>query len=194
MISKEKMITLVAGVLTIIALGDASASANAFCDAKVATYRDELQAKADPAIAEIDNGIAEIRKSQHDPNNIAFKMADGSFKTLPQLRDLLIAQKAAASKEIDTAADKCANDLKPLQDASDAAVTLATGGLNKLLPERMTHIEIGEILDGKPLGGDGALIPHFRDQLLAAIHVDPHDKGFVTSIIVDPINTILGRR
>ena len=81
-----------------------------------------------------------------------------------------------------------------MQDVTDAGVTIATLGLNKLLPERMTHIEIGEILAGKPLGGDGALIPHFRDQMLGVFHIDPHDKGFVTSIIVDPINTILGRR
>ena len=88
-------------------------------------------------ITDIDNGIAEIRKNNDDPEKIAFKMGDGTFKTLPQLRDLLTTQKAQASKEIDNAADKCADELKPFQDVTNAAVTLATGGLDKLLPERM---------------------------------------------------------
>jgi hypothetical protein len=188
------MSTIAVAAGAFVALGAASASANAFCDAQVASYRGELDSKVAPVITDIDNGIAEIRKNNGDPDKIAFKMEDGTFKTLPQLRDLLATQKADASKEIDNAANKCANELKPFQDVTNAAVTLATGGLDKLLPERMTHIEIGEILAGKPLGGDGALIPHFRNQLLEVIRVNPHDHGFVTGMIVDPINTILGRR
>jgi hypothetical protein len=99
-------------------------------------------------------------------------------------------QRDEVSAEIDKAASKCANDLKPLQDAADGAVTLATGGLNKLLPERMTHIEIGEIIAGKPLGGEGALVPHFREQILGAIGLK-NDRGFVTTWIKDPIRCTL---
>lgn len=107
---------------------------------------------------------------------------------------MLTAQKGDVSKEIDDAADKCSNELKPLQDVTDAGVTIATLGLNKLLPERMTHIEIGEILAGKPFGGDGGLVPHFRDQLLGAFHIDSHNKGFGVSIIVDPWKTLTFQR
>lgn len=191
---RKLMLTIAVAAGAPVALGAASASANTFCDAQVASYRGDLNSKVAPVMTDIDNGIAEIRKNNGDPDKIAFKMKDGTFQTLPQLRDLLAKQKAEASKEIDNAADKCANELKPFQDVANAAVTLATGGLNTLLPERMTYIEIGEILTGKPLGGDGALIPHFRDQLLGVIGVNPHDHGFVTGIIVDPVNTILGRR
>jgi hypothetical protein len=81
-----------------------------------------------------------------------------------------------------------------MQDVTDAGVTIALLGLNKLLPERMTHIEIGEILAGKPLGGDGALIPHFRDQLLGVFNIKPQSKGFVESIIVDPWKTLTFQR
>ena len=68
---------------------------------------------------------------------------------------------------------KCSRDLKPMQDVTDAGVTIATLCLNKLLPERMAHIEFGEILAGKPLGSDGALIPHFRDQLFGCVQDRP---------------------
>jgi hypothetical protein len=102
---------------------------------------------------------------------------------------MLSAQKANASKEIDDDADKCSSGLKPLQDLTDASVTFATGGLNKVLPERMTHIEIGEILAGKPFGGDGGVVPHFREQVFAMLHLD-HDRGFVTTLIRDPLHAI----
>ncbi|BCH05742.1 hypothetical protein MesoLj131b_77410 (plasmid) [Mesorhizobium sp. 131-2-5] len=163
--------------------------ASAFCDARVASYRGELEAKAGPAIAQIDNGIAELRSGGGDPDQVGFKMADGTFKTLPEIRALLLTQKAAVLNEIDAAGADCTKELKPYQDAVDAGMTIATGGLNKILPERMTHIEIGEILAGKPFGGDGALIPHFREQLLGALGL-AHDRGFVTKFIRDPVHAI----
>jgi hypothetical protein len=165
------------------------AGASAFCDAKVASYRGELSQKVTPVIAEIDKNIEEIRSRGGNPDNIAVKGQDGTFVTLPQLRDRILSQQAAASKEIDDAADRCANDLKPLQDVTDAGVTITTGGLNKLLPERMTHIEIGEIIAGKPLGGDGALVPNLREQIFAGLGL-AKDNGFVTTFVRDPIHAI----
>lgn len=165
------------------------AGASAFCDAKVAPYRGELSEKVTPIIAEIDMNIEEIRSRGSNPDNIAVKGQDGTFVTLPQLRDRILSQKTAASREIDDAANKCSSDLKPLQDVTDAGVTIATGGLNKLLPERMTHIEIGEILAGKPLGGDGALVPNLREQIFAGLGL-AKDNGFVTTLVRDPIHAI----
>jgi hypothetical protein len=180
---------ITAAMLSCLALGGTPAFANNFCDAQVASYRGELEAKSASAFAEIDNGINDIRKGGGDPDKIAIKLRDGTFKTLPELRAMLSAQKAGASKEIDAAADKCSSGLTPLQDATDAAVTIATGGLNKLLPERMTHIELGEILAGKPFGGDGGVVPHFREQILSVLHLD-HDNGFVVKFIRDPLHAV----
>jgi hypothetical protein len=44
------------------------------------------------------------------------------------------------------------------------------------------------------VGGDGALIPHLRDQMLDVFHIDPHNKGFGISIIVDPWKTLTFQR
>jgi hypothetical protein len=188
-IRKLLLSTSAAAAIASVMMIPVPASANAFCDSKVAPYRGELEAKVNPALAEIDNGIAGIRKGGGDPDKIAIKMKDGTFKTLPELRNLLLTQKVAVSKEIDDAGEKCTNDLKPFQDTTDAAVTLATGGLNKLLPERMTHIEIGEILAGKPFGGDGGLVPHFREQVLGTFGLKD-DHGFVTTVIRDPLHAV----
>jgi hypothetical protein len=182
--------TMVAGVaLAVLSANATYASANNFCDAKLATYRGELDAKVAPVLIEIDANIENIRKSGGDPEKIAVKMDNGSFKTLPEIRAMIISQKDEVSQQIDKAASDCSSDLKPFQDVIDAAVTAATGGLNKILPERMTHIEIGEILGGKPFGGDGAIVPHLREQVLGMLGLK-NDRGFVTTFIRDPLHAI----
>jgi len=182
----KKSMVLAASAL---ALSGAPALANNYCNGQVAPYRTELETKTAPAFAEINKGIDIIRKGNGDPDKVAFKMSDGTFKTLPELLQLLTAQKADASKQIDDAADKCASGLKPLQDATDAYVAIATGGLSELLPKRMMHIEIGEILAGKPFGGDGGLVPHFREQILDGLGLK-NDNGFVVQFIRDPLHAV----
>jgi hypothetical protein len=180
-----------AGVAAGLGLGAVTtASANGFCDAQVASYRGELEAKAAPVLAEVDQGISDIRKGGGDPDQIGVRMPNGQFKTLPELKSMLLTQKAEVAKQIDDKADDCSRDLKPYQAATDAAVTIGLGGLNKLLPERMTHIEIGEVLAGKPLGGAGGLVPHFREQVFAAVGL-LNDRGFVTTVIRDPVQTVI---
>jgi len=82
-------------------------------------------------------------------------------------------------------AEGCASAVAPADTVVNGAVKAytiwATYGLALLLPDRMTNIDVGEIMHGKPLGGDGALIPHFREQLLNG------DTGTLANIIRDPI-------
>jgi len=165
-------------------------ASSAFCEAQVASYRGELDAKVSPAVAEIDMGIADILKGKGDPDKVGLKMADGTFKTLPELRRMLLAQRAEVEKQIDDAAASCTKDLKPFQDATDTLVTSSTLGLSGLLPKHMTHVEIGEILAGKPFGGDGGLVPHFREQVLTAVGLSGNN-GEIVKLIRDPVRTIL---
>jgi hypothetical protein len=166
-----------------------SASAAPFCEAQAAPYRDALDVKTGTALAEIDDAIAEVSKAGGDVTKIAVRMADGSFKTLPEMRAMMAAQKAMASTEIDYAVDKCLGDLKPFQDAADTLVTLGTGGLNKLVPERTFHVDIGWILSGKPFGSDSAFVPHLREQVLTALGL-VHDRGFITKFVRDPLHAV----
>jgi hypothetical protein len=172
----------------------APAFANNFCNAQTAHYREELDGKTAPVFKEINQTIEEMRQHGTDPEDIRFKTFDGSFKSLPEILRALTDQKAAMAKEIDAVADKCAGELKPYQDATEAAVSIAFGGLDKLLPTRMTHVEIGEILAGKPFGGEGGVVPHLRNQLLNLAHIDVHTKAFVPSLIIDPWKTLTFQR
>jgi hypothetical protein len=52
----------------------------------------------------------------------------------------------------------------------------------------MTNVDVGEILHGKPLGGENAVIPKLREQLLGG------DRGTIANIIRDPIRCALFMR
>ncbi|WP_336814108.1 hypothetical protein [Bosea sp. MMO-172] len=183
----------VAAALAAVIASQAAPAAASYCEERAGPSRAQVEAKVNEMLGPIDKGIAEIIKGGGDPSKIALQAEDGSFKTLPALRNRLLADKAAASRQIDEAVTSCTKDLKPLQDVTDAYVTSLTGGLSKVLPKHMLHVDVGQILGGKPFGGEWAVIPHLREQILAALGLK-NDRGFVTSFFRDPIRTILGRR
>lgn len=65
--------------------------------------------------------------------------------------------------------DQIRNNCRQVQEYVDEAVRLAlasfTAGLSDLLPKHMTHVDIGEILHGKPLGGPNSVFNEIRDDL-----------------------------
>lgn len=66
--------------------------------------------------------------------------------------------------------------------AIQGAALVATAGMSAVLPEKTLYVDIGEVLHGKPLGGDGALVPKARDDVLEALGIG----GDAEKIIKDP--------
>ncbi|KRE02999.1 hypothetical protein ASE63_26175 [Bosea sp. Root381] len=185
---------LIAAAAAAVIAVQASPAAASYCEEQAGPSRAQVEAKVIEMLGPIDQGIAEIKKHGGDPGKIGLKADDGTFKTLPDVRTRLLVDKAAAGRQIDEAVASCTKDLKPLQDVTDAYVDILTGGLSKVLPKHMLHVDVGQILlAGKPFGGDGAIIPHLREQILAALGLK-NDNGFITSLVRDPLRTIFGRR
>jgi hypothetical protein len=91
-------------------------------------------------------------------------------------------QKAGAANKVKEAVSQCNEGFSTPQKITDAAVFFATGGLSAILPPRFTHTDASKILTGEILGGQDALIPKARDDLLKALNV----SGDVACIIRDP--------
>jgi hypothetical protein len=102
------------------------------------------------------------------------------WMSLAELKDKLVAEKVRAATEVTQAISDCEQGFKPYQQVMDSFVILATGGLSKLLPERMTRIDVSDILAGYPLGGPDALVPKLREQILRG------DRGTLANTIRDP--------
>jgi hypothetical protein len=70
------------------------------------------------------------------------------------------------------------------QAVVDGVIAYYTVGLSRLLPQRVTHVDVSQIMSGKPLGGPNAAVPKFREQALAA--VGGGGNGTVANVIRDP--------
>ena len=169
------------------------ASAGTICDQKGGEFANQVTDTFNARAAQLDAAIAEMRKAGRDPSTVALKMPDGRFLTLLDLKTELQKEAAGAMAEVKKVVHDCNEDLKVPNDIAKGAVTIATGGLNLILPERMTRIDVGQILAGYPLGSQEAFIPKLREQILDGLGLK-NDNGFVTNLIRDPIRTILGTR
>jgi len=85
---------------------------------------------------------------------------------LPEFVADLSAQQEAGKDMVNKKVnEECEESLAFMQSVVDAAVATFTLGLSEVLPKHMTHIDIGEILAGKPLGGDNSIFNQVRDSI-----------------------------
>ena len=151
-------------------------------DASVSEYYD-------PRIAEID-GLAK-KGMKLDDVKVKVTMANGQdeWLSLAEVRERLVNQRQVALQVVSAAISDCDHDLKPYQEVMDAFVLIATGGLSELLPKRMTHIDVSDIIAGYPLGqSSDAFIPKLREQILGG------DRSTPANILRDPWKCLTGQR
>lgn len=65
-------------------------------------------------------------------------------------------------------------------------------GVPPFLGEEATRVDTSEILNGKPLGGENALVPQAREDVLDRL--DAADQGSVANIIRDPFKCLTFQR
>ncbi|MCP9230585.1 hypothetical protein NMG46_10045 [Mesorhizobium sp. LMG 17147] len=125
-----------------------------------------------------------LKAKGFDPRNYPVVLSDGRVEPLDLIDAISKAAigKAAAYKQVNDAVEQCNQGLKTPQKVTDAAVFFATGGLSAILPPRFTHVDVSEILAGKPFGGPNAFLPKARDDLLKGLGIG----GDVACIIKDP--------
>lgn len=83
---------------------------------------------------------------------------------------------------------ECNNGFRGPQQVVDAAVTVYTLGLNRMLPPGTMRVDVSEIMSGKPLGGPTAIVPQVRERILGG------DRGTGANIIRDPIRCLTFQR
>lgn len=82
------------------------------------------------------------------------------------------------------AENKCFVEFEKGQANVDSIVNIGTLYLAKLFPTNVTHVDVGDLLEGKKLlGGDGAFLVAMRDSLLSQTGI----SGDFEQIIKDPL-------
>lgn len=129
-----------------------------------------------------------LRDKGLDPRKYPVVLPNGDVEVLDlvELAEKAVDQRAEAFRQISAGASDCERGLKPYQDVVNLGVFFATGGLSAIMPAHMTNIDVSQILNGHPLGGDAALIPKMRDDILNGLGVG----GDVGRCIRDPLHCI----
>ena len=150
---KAFLLTLnTAAAMALSLLGALPAMAHV-CDDARSKFRDQVAASFDQQIEQVP---AAIRMLETMPES---QVRDELIVALQTALANAKANRDYSIRDVDehTKAE-CVKGLQPLQEATDATVAIATGGLSLILPKRMTHIDVGELLDGNLMGGSRSVI------------------------------------
>jgi hypothetical protein len=183
-----KRTLLITSVAAICAAGSLSAHAGSYCEDQ---YNDATGRAKGAFVARLDATAAQIKRVQDaglDPNKYVEEF-EGKLVPLTYKYSVIYDR---LKSEVDKASGEltgCAKAVAPAQSIID----IATLPLGIILPERMVHIDAGEILNGYPLGSSSAFIPKAREDILRMITGHDNDNGEVSKIIRDPIKCTIGR-
>ena len=144
-----------------------------FCNDALEAGQKKLEAAMSPLIEQSAGIVQKMHAKGLDPRKFYDAKNDAVIDMVQLLADL-VDSKNTKSNEIKKEVDKnCKEVVEYIQEVVDFAVTCYTYGLSEVLPKHMTHIDVEEILGGRPLGGDNSVFNVIRDQVFfKAIGID----------------------
>ncbi|OUS09246.1 hypothetical protein A9Q90_03790 [Gammaproteobacteria bacterium 54_18_T64] len=170
-----------------------SAIAGSYCEGEYSKEIYKVKATYMPALQDLQKEIKRIQDAGLDPSKYVVDF-EGEFVPITYKYGVLFNRYQTGAAHAAGSAEGCMDSVAPAQLAADLGVILGTGGLSLILPERMTRIDMGEVLNGKPFGDDSAAIPKFRDDAFKVIGVDPESPGTIGNIIKDPWKCVTFQR
>lgn len=150
-----------------------------------------------PRIGELEKMIQEKQAAGEDPSNV--KLLGGAVTInypvlLAQVKDT----KNQAITKAGLEEQSCQNGAVPnwlgdAQKASDIALTIVMLPFVALTQNyAAAHIDLGEVYKGRPLGGDNALIPKARADVLDALQIGGDARKFLENPVVEAGNAVAG--
>lgn len=158
------------------------------CDDARKAGVDKIKSAYTPMIEEIGKIIANMQAKGLDPH----KYYDAKNDQVIDLVALLAELGATRDQQIRQVNDKvdsdCVQTEEFLQKIVDLAVVYITEGFSLILPKHMTHIDVGEILAGKPLGGDNSVFNEVRTGIFNAMGLGENND--LRKTIENPVTTV----
>jgi hypothetical protein len=131
-----------------------AAFAGSYCENKYADSATSTKASFSPQIEAVYNEIKKVQEAGLDPARYVVPF-EGEEVTLVQKANNLVVRYRSEMAKAAGEAEGCASAVAPADTVVNCAVKAyaiwATYGLALLLPDRMTNIDVGEIMHGKPL-------------------------------------------
>ena len=157
--------------------------------------RDQVEKFYGPRISELEKMIQEKNAVGEDPSNV--KLLGGAVTmNYPALLQQVIEAKNQAINKADQEVQSCQNNAVPnwlgdAQKSTDIALTIIMLPFILLFQNyAAAHIDLGEIYKGRPLGGDNALIPKVRADVLDALQIGGDVRKFLENPVVEVVGVV----
>lgn len=152
-----------------------------------------------PLISQAAGIVQKMQAKGLDPRKFYDAKNDEVIDIVQLLADLVDTKNQKSAQLAEEVEKNCNEKIGYLQTAVDLAVAYYTLGLSEVLPKHMTHIDVEEIISGKPLGGDNSVFNVIRDEVFFnAIGIDANSplgravsNPFAGSNLKDGINQLL---
>lgn len=120
-----------------------------------------------------------------DPTRFPQPVPGGNIEilNLPWLAQQLALQRDNALRQVISDFQACEAGWAPYQQIVNNASFYMTGGLSAVLPPAVSYIDLSRITSGTPLGGQNALIPKAREDILNGLGIG----GDVAKVIRNPV-------
>jgi hypothetical protein len=177
-------------ILTVMLTVVSQAHAGSYCEQQYSSRIGAVQAKFRPELLSLEAEIKRLRAASVDPTRYVVEF-EGKWVPITYKFGMLFDRFEKESANASGKAEGCEKAVAPAQLAADIGVLLATNGLSLILPDRVTHIDMGQVINGKPFGDDNAFVPKFRDDVIGVITGDRRDNGFISNFARDPIQCMV---
>ncbi|WP_347929512.1 hypothetical protein [Pseudomonas helvetica] len=160
------------------------------CDDARKAGIDKIDAALNPLIDEVATIIANMTELGADPRKFYDLKNKKLIDLVSMLSDLGV-QKNNQINEVNEKVDSdCQGQMDFLQSVLDLVIASYTKGLSVILPEYMTHIDVAEILSGKPLGGPNSVFNQVRDGIFNTIGIG--EDNDLRKVYTNPVETAKG--
>jgi hypothetical protein len=124
----------------------------------------------------------------NDANNRIAGIANSGFPPDVQNAQITIINysRGDAQNNIAMTHSECMQGYRQPQSIVDTALNVYTFGINSRMGGA-GHVDVSEILNGRPLGGPNALIPQAREQILQG------NNGTIANTVRDPVGCLTFR-
>jgi hypothetical protein len=133
---------------------------------------EKVNAAYDPTLNELGTVIANMTKIGADPTKYYDIKNNEVVDFVAMFKDLDESKKTQIEEVDSKVTNECDQTMEFLQGILDMVISSYTRGLSVVLPKHMTHIDVEEILSGKPLGGDNSIFNEIRDKVFDFVQID----------------------
>jgi hypothetical protein len=178
---RKSLYYLAFSILILFAFSWQGAKAQNICNIEAGRADQAIREQFQQSIDYFLRLAAAARSKGIDPRNFPQVDYQGNVDVIDfiQIITNLSNQRDQGIRNIFAAYNACVSGIAPYQSIIDTATFYLSGGINQVVPHKALYIDASNLLAGTPFGGQNALIPQAREQILSMLGIGGTTADFI---------------